>query len=107
MKLPDKDRIIEIIKGEGYSSTYLSSNHSFHDTDIVRAADKILECIKVAQFDENPEQVDPNLVKIAELEAKIKVYETVIDGAGIKLAIRDKKSEIGFKMEDKNERRKF
>lgn len=92
MRLPDKDRIVEIIKGEGYTAGSFSPTYSLNDTDIERAADKILECMKVAQFDEEPQQVDPNLVKIAELEAKIKVYETVIDGAGIKLAIRDKKA---------------
>lgn len=86
MKLPDKDRIVEIIKGEGYSASYLSSTYSLYNTDIEKAADKIIEYIKAAQFDENSQQADSNLVKIAELEAKIKVYETVIEGAGIKLA---------------------
>ncbi len=35
-------------------------------------------------------QVDPNLVRIAELEAQVKVYESVIDSAGIKLGIPKK-----------------
>lgn len=45
----------------------------------------------VAEINSKPEkedaqpQVDPNLVRIAEQEAQVKVYESVIDSAGTKL----------------------
>lgn len=55
---------------------------------------QIIDLIKMVQFDESNNEetavVDPNLVKIAELEAKIKVYESVIESAGIKLGIKKK-----------------
>jgi len=52
-------------------------------------AGKIIALIKESQFEETPEvpEVDPNLVKIAELEAKVMVYESVISSAGIKLGM--------------------
>lgn len=68
------------------------------DEDLTDIAIKIISYIKELQFDENDEmaEIDPNIVKIAELEAKVMVYESVINSAGINLAIKPPKEEMGF-----------
>lgn len=87
MKLPDKRAIVEIVKVNCETVNYATGRCELYYEKFVNIADDIIARIKIDQFDEDSENVDSKLVKIAELEAKIKVYETVIEGAGIKLAM--------------------
>lgn len=47
-----------------------------------------------SESEEAQPQVDPNLVRIAELEAQVKVYESVINAAGIQLGIPKPKKQV-------------
>lgn len=61
----------------------------FNETNVDKFIQKVIALIKEVQYDdkqtEEEIEVDKNLVYIAELEAKIKVYESVIESAGFNL----------------------
>lgn len=89
MKLPTVEQIAEIILAEKDPEYTLTLR--LRSGGIGRAAENIVDLLKRAQFEETP-KVDPNLVRIAQLEAKLYVYESVIGGAGIKLGMPVKKT---------------
>lgn len=92
--LPTKEELIDIIKaalkanvrhiGNGFSSTV-----TIGYDDIPNLAEQIIASLKQQAFNAG-QVVDPKEILVAQLEAKIKVYETVIEGAGIKLAMPKK-----------------
>lgn len=99
MILPTIEQLDKVISD---NSTHESAYHTW-GTEVYlqitphqksKLISQIIDLIKLVQFDESSNEetavVDPNLVKIAELEAKIKVYESVIESAGIKLGIKKK-----------------
>lgn len=108
MKLPTKEQIAQQIRSGLFSQTYRRDGSDFGWTEtgylldadeLERAAERIIELIKIEQFEETSEEaeaeveVDPNLIRIAELEAKLAIYEAVVAGAGIKLALPEEKRE--------------
>lgn len=103
MKLPSEEQIIEVINGEGELNVWQVKAYTwreerpgrlFNKNAIERVARDIIKLIKEIQFDDaNTQEIDPNLIRIAELEAKLAVYEAVINGAGVKLAMPKKKKE--------------
>lgn len=113
MKLPSKSKIIQIIKDGQWVRKYTSSS-GYEEGILLNTytlpviADNIIKLIKQEQFEEDSKEaapeVDPNLIKIAELEAKLAVYQAVCNGAGIRLAMPDtKKEEFGVTAPDKKE----
>lgn len=104
MKLPSEEQIVKVIESTGRVGHWKrdgcewenpSYGIIFRRDELKNAAQKIISLIKETQFDGNMSvpEVDPNLVRIAELEAKLAIYEAVINGAGIKLAIPSARKE--------------
>lgn len=101
MKLPTKKDLADIITSSAISHYVGGTTYELTEYILDKVCSKIIDHIKQIQFDENTDEpeVDPNLVTIAELEAKLAIYEAVVAGAGIKLAIPNKvseKTEMGF-----------
>lgn len=104
MKLIPKQEIVEIISRNATTKYDYQFNGndsksfelSFYGLD--KASDEIIARIKELQFDDEDSRpdVDPNLIKIAELEAKLTIYESVVNGAGVRLAIPRDRPEMGF-----------
>lgn len=106
MKLPTINQVTDILK-ECRPKLCDWHGDDLKDYVLESLAKQIISFIKELQFDEQAEtpEVDPNLVKIAELEAKLKVYETVINAAGLAIAVPPKKrGEISFAIPKKEEK---
>lgn len=109
MKLPTIKQLAEIIVPTGETQIWFKDYDKSHhwpsrgclldEEKASQVAEQIIGLIKQEQFEESPDtpQVDQNLVRIAELEAKLYVYESIIESAGIKLGMPVQKTEIGFK----------
>jgi len=93
MKLPTLEQIEKAIKSRANESFDGPCEPHYHylNRGIRAAAEEIITLFKTTQFDENAStpEIDPNLIKIAELEAKIFVYEQVIGQAGFALTRDD------------------
>lgn len=104
MKIIPKKEIIEIIT----RNALVKYDYQFNGDDgktfeitihkMNKISDEIIAKIKELQFDEidSQSEVDPNLIRIAELEAKLAIYESVVNGAGVRLAMPKAKPEMGF-----------
>lgn len=98
MKLPTVKQVTDILK-EHRPKLCDWNGTGLQDYALEPIAKKIISYIKELQFDEQAEapRIDPNLVRIAELEAKLKVYETIINAAGLNLTTSTlPPSEMGF-----------
>lgn len=113
MKLPTTEQIEKIIRGEGHE-TYLGDpdpdrryKYVLKASQIHSAAESIIKLFKELQFDEDTAtpEIDPNLIKIAELEAKCFVYESVIQQAGFALpkVTKPKKPSASSRKEEIND----
>lgn len=104
MKLPQESELSECIMGCSLERTDRWGLKEFvlDENQVRDCATKLLSMIMKLNLNDNSSEeapdIDPNLVKIAELEAKIRVYESVIDSAGIKLGMPKKKTAIGFEV---------
>lgn len=102
MKIPPEENICKVLREKcDYKYTdYITgclTKYIFYEKSLSKLCTAITDLFKLTQIDEEAvPEVDPNLVKIAQLEAKIRVYETVISSAGINLQIMKEKGECGF-----------
>lgn len=102
MKMPPEENICKVLREKcdykhiDYNMACLTE-YIFYEKSLSKVCTAIIDLFKLTQIDEEAvPEVDPNLVKIAQLEAKIRVYETVISSAGINLKIMKEKGECGF-----------
>lgn len=99
MKLPQKSEISDCIIRHSFRRVdkWGSEEHVLDAESLGNCATELAEMfMRLNLEDDHTEKapdIDPNLVKIAELEAKIMVYESVISGAGIRLSMPKKKQQ--------------
>lgn len=101
MKMPTSEEIEHVILAELEVGTVgemsLLAINKNKSQKIAKRIKHLFACAATREDDvgEAP-KVDPNLITIAELEAKLAVYEAVVHGAGVRLAIPKEKGQIGL-----------
>lgn len=83
MILPTEQQIARVLRDADVCDRL---GNRLSDYKISLIYDEIIRAIKEAQFD-GTGHVDDKTIRIAELEAKLAIYEAVVNGAGIKLAM--------------------